>query len=268
MTLRYYLDEAMHLRAMNSLEKTIRLPEDWPISSLRMVHSNRKTMGLRFSAHSGLEVRCPEGFSESSALAFVHSKKNWVLRQKHRFDSQSQRFPLPPQGFAWCRGETYALRGTENRLEAGVDSTRKEIVYMKIADPQICRKRVFLWLKADLDARIAQELRQIQASGFAPFSELPKYQIRSMKSRWGSCSRNGSMRFNLALAHLNDACLRYVVCHEVAHLVHFHHGPAFHAFLELLHPDEKRGGTAVQQHAHVLVNGGVNWPNEMKKAGA
>lgn len=257
----------MHLRDMISQEKSIPLPEDWPIGSLRIVFSNRKTMSLRYSMNSGLEVRCPAGFPERSVLAFVHSKKNWILQQKRRFESQAKGFPIPPTGYAWCRGESFALRGTNNRSETGVDFERKEIVYLQSTDPKTCRKRVFLWLKSDLEARIQSELKQLQSQGMAPFEALPEFQIRTMKSRWASCSRDGSMRFNLALAHLNDRCLRYVVCHEVAHLVHFHHGPEFHALLEALHPDERKAGAKVQQHAHILMQGGVNWPREMKKAG-
>jgi len=51
--------------------------------------------------------------------------------------------------------------------------------------------------------------------------------VRSMKSRWGSCASDGRITLNLHLICLPDHCIKAVVAHELAHLVHLHHGPEF-----------------------------------------
>jgi predicted metal-dependent hydrolase len=48
-------------------------------------------------------------------------------------------------------------------------------------------------------------------------------------TRWGSCSTGGRIRYSWRLILAPPAARRYVVAHEVAHLVHMNHGPDFKA---------------------------------------
>ena len=48
-------------------------------------------------------------------------------------------------------------------------------------------------------------------------------------TRWGSCSSSGRIRYSWRLILAPPAVRRYVVAHEVAHLVHMDHGRAFKA---------------------------------------
>ena len=45
------------------------------------------------------------------------------------------------------------------------------------------------------------------------------WQLREMKTRWGSCTvQTGKIRLNLSLARKPEACLEYVLVHELCHL--------------------------------------------------
>lgn len=60
-----------------------------------------------------------------------------------------------------------------------------------------------------------------------------------MKRRYGVCFSDGSIRIRLKHAEsgrpLKYSSLVSTLCHELAHLRHFHHGPSFRAFyLEIL----------------------------------
>ena len=59
------------------------------------------------------------------------------------------------------------------------------------------------------------------------------------RTRWGSCSANGVIRVNVALAAAPPDLLEYLVAHEVAHLRWRGHGPRFYAALQGLLPDWK-----------------------------
>ncbi len=48
-------------------------------------------------------------------------------------------------------------------------------------------------------------------------------------TRWGSCSSSGRIRYSWRLILAPPEVRRYVVAHEVAHLVHMDHGRAFKA---------------------------------------
>jgi predicted metal-dependent hydrolase len=48
-------------------------------------------------------------------------------------------------------------------------------------------------------------------------------------SRWGSCSSKGSIRLSWRLILAPTQVRRFVVAHEVAHLIHLDHSPRFKA---------------------------------------
>ncbi|MFZ4761565.1 MAG: M48 family metallopeptidase [Alphaproteobacteria bacterium] len=51
--------------------------------------------------------------------------------------------------------------------------------------------------------------------------------IRDTTSRWGSCNRRGQICYSWRLGFAPISIQDYVTAHEVAHLVHFDHSPAF-----------------------------------------
>jgi predicted metal-dependent hydrolase len=64
--------------------------------------------------------------------------------------------------------------------------------------------------------------------------------IRSMSSRWGSCtSKTRRIRLNSLLACCPRECLEYVVVHELAHLRESNHSPRFWAIVAGALPDYK-----------------------------
>lgn len=68
-----------------------------------------------------------------------------------------------------------------------------------------------------------------------------RYTIRFMRSRWGSCTpANGHISLNAALAALPPEFTEYVLVHELAHMVHPNHSPAFWLMVERFCPDYRR----------------------------
>ncbi len=63
--------------------------------------------------------------------------------------------------------------------------------------------------------------------------------VRSYKRRWGSCSADGTLRFNWRLTLLDLSALDYVVVHELAHLRERNHARAFWALVAQALPDFK-----------------------------
>ena len=56
-----------------------------------------------------------------------------------------------------------------------------------------------------------------------------KLAIKNNLTNWGSCSSKGNINLNLHLVRLPSALCDFVILHELCHLKHFNHGPAFHS---------------------------------------
>lgn len=67
--------------------------------------------------------------------------------------------------------------------------------------------------------------------------EYNSVRVKHNSSNWGSCSRKGNINLNLNLVRVPDELRDYVILHELCHLRHPDHSPAFHALLEALCPD-------------------------------
>ena len=61
--------------------------------------------------------------------------------------------------------------------------------------------------------------------------------IGDQKTRWGSCSSKGSLRFNLRLAMAPQALIDYVTVHELCHLLESNHSAAFWEQVASVMPD-------------------------------
>lgn len=63
--------------------------------------------------------------------------------------------------------------------------------------------------------------------------------ITSAKKRFGSCSSKNSLCFSLYLAEYPPEAVDYVIVHELAHIKHKNHSPAFHALVGKYLPDQE-----------------------------
>jgi predicted metal-dependent hydrolase len=63
--------------------------------------------------------------------------------------------------------------------------------------------------------------------------------ITGARTRFGSCSPKDRLCFSWRLMQYPEEAIDYVVVHELAHIVHRNHGPAFHALVESILPDHR-----------------------------
>jgi predicted metal-dependent hydrolase len=64
--------------------------------------------------------------------------------------------------------------------------------------------------------------------------------LRDTRGRWGSCTHKGAIMLSWRLIMAPAPVLRYVAAHEVAHLAHFDHSPAYWRTVDQLFPGWER----------------------------
>jgi predicted metal-dependent hydrolase len=169
-----------------------------------------------------VRISLPPWVPAHEAVAFAQARSDWLTAQAARLPVAQ---PLQP-------GSVIAYRGTPVTVAWNAKAARR---------PQLIDNRIVLGgPEAGLGTRLARwlesEARRVLASDLADYCArahrpVPGLALSRARRRWGSCAANGTIRINWRLIMAPDAVRRSVVAHEVAHLVHFDHSPAFHACL-------------------------------------
>jgi predicted metal-dependent hydrolase len=61
--------------------------------------------------------------------------------------------------------------------------------------------------------------------------------VKDQRSRWGSCSADGTLRFNWRIVMAEPDLIDYLAVHEMLHMRIRSHSPRFHAALANVMPD-------------------------------
>lgn len=102
----------------------------------------------------------------------------------------------------------------------------------------------------------AQALADLNVAAGAHAGKLgltPKrISIRDSKTRWGSCSADGSLNFSWRIILAPAFVLDYLAAHEVAHMVHLNHSAKFWALTHRLSADTDRAEAWLDAHGTQL----------------
>lgn len=216
-----------------------------PAPDWELVRSQRRTLAIQIRQDGLVQVRAPLRLPMREIEAFVRSREDWI---RHHLAEIAAR-PVEP---AWGEGRTWWYLGSALPVVAADDLVvargrrrvpvvRQQAGVMQVApvlltDPLRLEAALQQWLREraeeELPARLQQQLERLGES-WRPAG----LRLRHMRSRWGSCSRDGRITLNTQLLHLPPACIDYVICHELCHLREFNHGPRFHAWQDSISPD-------------------------------
>ncbi len=195
-----------------------------PIAIRRHPRATRLTMRLAPDG-SELRITMPRWGRTADATAFARSRVAWIA---------GQLAALPPAAPA-LPGSDIRYRGDLLRIDWGEGRARRPMLEdgaLHLGGPRdTVPQRVRRWLEAEAGTLLAGDLAFYCARAGIT---LPELRLSRAQRRWGSCSGKGCIRINWRLVQAPDAVRRSVVAHEVAHLTHFDHSPAFHAHLARL----------------------------------
>ena len=181
--------------------------------------------------HSGLRVTVPTHASREQAIRFILKEKDAILNKQHKLRSShhnviiSEDKPFKTQGFTACvkraeRKDVFFSR-QEERLDIYLPQ-QANLNDKVIQD--VCWKGIIYFMRKDA-RKILPEKTQFWANEFG--FHYSSVKIQSSKSRWGSCSRSGSINLSLYLMMLPMHLIDYVILHELCHTREMNHSDKF-----------------------------------------
>lgn len=223
-------------------------PEILGVSARLSVNPRARRLSIRIDGRAGEAVLvAPSERKLADVVAFARTKAAWM---RQRLAERPQGTPLEP-------GATVPLFGRDTRLAAtgGAGAARlidgpDGPVIQSGGDGEAFSRRV-----ENLIKRLARQVlverteHHLRTLGQRPV----RVSIADTRSRWGSCSpHNRSIRYSWRVILAPPAVADYLAAHEVAHLVHADHSPAYWSVVHGLVGDHRPYRKWLRDHGPAL----------------
>jgi hypothetical protein len=229
-------------------------PEDhWLAAGTRRIRlrfaRNRRARRyiLRLRPDGTARVTVPRGGSLAEARRFAERNVAWLERQLRQQ-------ALRPRPATWSLGTEVYFRGQPERLAPGEGG---HAGFIRLGSETVAAPDT----AGDLRPAIERHLRNlavrelpVRVFELAAAHQLPvqRVLVRNQRSRWGSCSRRGTISLNWRLVQTPPCVRDYLVLHELAHLTEMNHSRRFWAEVERLCPSYREAERWLKHHSGLL----------------
>jgi predicted metal-dependent hydrolase len=201
---------------------------------------------LRIVVHPDMTVHvfAPMTATDEDVHSAISRKAHWIARAIDRFEAYQ---PLPsPRHFV--SGETLSYLGRQYRLKVDKGSRQPAKLMGRFLwvwdedknDVQSIERAVASWYRNHAHEILNRYLENWYGIASRHGIPRPQVMIRSMRTRWGSCSRTGRITLNVNLVQVPVHCMEYVIMHEICHLKYHDHSKAFYSLLSRCQPDWRK----------------------------
>jgi predicted metal-dependent hydrolase len=227
-----------------------RVPPPRPIASSAIPLNLKKNPRarryiLRVARDGTVHVTIPRGGTEAFARRFAIEKESWIREQLQRVaQTPSPKSTWGPGSLVWFRGEPLPIVDHGDHAQLG-DFTFPIPPRGKDWRPSIERH---------LRSLASAELPPL-VLGAADLHHLTvqRVQVRDQRSRWGSCSRRGTISLNWRLVQVPLFVRDYLIAHELAHLRQMNHSRRFWAVVEEFFPAWRDAERWLREHSRRLL---------------
>ena len=203
-------------------------------------HKTSKCARLRVK-NVGVAVTAPPRMPVSAIDRFVKESFDWILDEQKRIAAEADLLSVPvfepvDGGRMLFRGETAVLRlGADRSCSRKCPDGGREIrlAVPSDADETAVTAALSVFLKSEARTVIAEIFEDVRRSARR---QPVRWQLSGAKTRWGVCTAAKTVRWSWRLIFVSDELVRYVVAHELAHLVELNHSDRFWREVERLDP--------------------------------
>jgi predicted metal-dependent hydrolase len=236
------LDRAGAIPAANPLQPAE--PPRSPVAYLMVRSPRARRYVLRLRPDGVVRVTIPARGSRREALEVIERHRPWIERQWR--ERMAERGP-------WSDGTRILFRGAEVALTVAEGPGG---VHVRFADQDVtpvAGRGVRHAVEGHLRALAERELEpRLRAFAAAHRLEVRGVSVRDQRTRWGSCSRNGSISLNWRLVQMPPAVSDYILLHELMHLRQANHSLRFWREVASVYPDYREAEAWLRRRGRSL----------------
>lgn len=220
------------------------LPDD-EFGQIRIVRRPGRTLRASVRTNGDVVISVPTMLSRRDLAEFIASARPQLRRsleligEQHHYangDKVGRRHILTIKN-----GVRDMIRVTASRVTVTLSPSTTNLARDQLIRQAVCRA-----LKYEASRHLPHRLYQLADKFGYHYS---KVRLTFAKSRWGSCSSNGTISLNVALMTLPDELIDYVLLHELAHTKQMNHSAAFWAQLESTLPNYQNLRRRMKQYS-------------------
>lgn len=192
-----------------------------PVPLILKRHGSAQRMSLRADPYQRvIRVTGPARTSADDMAAFARSRLDWLTARVAEW----------PPAVALQPGQRVIFDGTARMIvhhaRAGRAIVLKDDALLVCGPSGLVAPRLIRWFRQRAREMLDAPLQEMAAL----VTDKPvRLRLGDPKGRWGSCSASGTISLSWRLALAPAHVRHYLLAHEVAHLAHMNHGPAFWA---------------------------------------
>ena len=200
-------------------------------------YGNREKLSIHIDSFGYITVKVPKDTSKEIIVSAIESKGKWILEKMHE---RGVARPTPGLREYHAQGKFLYL-GNERFLHELIETSELEGETLK----RNLKKFYINSCKKIVGERIKIYQKQLKVK--------PKViEIVESKTKWGSCSSDRKLTFNLRLAMAPIEVIDYVVIHELCHLLHMNHDRSFWRRVGSIMPDYKEKEEYLARNGHSM----------------
>ncbi|MSU25107.1 MAG: M48 family peptidase [Opitutus sp.] len=190
----------------------------------------------------------PARGSEREARRFVEQHRDWLERARER---QRRR---PRVAEVWTIGTRVLWRGELTEIRPAASGEKPQV---GLAADVFRVARFDGDLRPTLEAHLARRAKiELPARAWELAAvtgvEVTHVTVRNQRSRWGSCSANGTISLNWRLVQTPDFVRDYIIYHELMHLREMNHSARFWARVEEVCPGWREAERWIKRNGSLL----------------
>jgi predicted metal-dependent hydrolase len=207
-----------------------------PVQYVRHRRARRYT--LRVTRQGAVRITLPRWGSKREAFSFAQTQHGWIEKQlETRATAQTK--PWTEGTEVWVHGERFPIRVDDGFIRLGSETIR--------CTPSDDLRPAILGHLHQLAGKelVARTLEFAAMHGL----KVARVVIRDQKTRWGSCSRRGSISLNWRLIQVPASVSDYIIIHELMHLREMNHSRRFWKHVESACPQYRDAERWLRKHS-------------------
>jgi len=209
-----------------------------------------RSLAMKLDKSGQLIVMTPLGTFERELRRFVQSRWPWVEQQMRRHAEIAVAVE-EASGGVWLMGEYLSIEVLTGRRKQVVhEADVLALVSPRKMDSIQQARMANAWLHSQAEQQLPLRVAEMSAQTGLQGRAL---EVKAYRARWGSCRHDGLIQLNWKLIMAPPQVIDYVIVHELSHLVHFNHSPAFWALVARHCCDFKQRRKWLKENGSVLL---------------